>query len=41
MEGPPSHYRVGVDIGGTFTDLVVFDDVTGSLRGRQDADHAA
>ena len=24
-------YRVGVDIGGTFTDLIVVDDETGSL----------
>src|SRR5712691_10193268 len=31
MEGPAHHYRIGVDIGGTFTDLVVFDDVTGSF----------
>src|SRR5215471_9820317 len=29
MERPSSHYRVGVDIGGTFTDLVVFNDATG------------
>ncbi len=25
------HYRVGVDIGGTFTDLIVFDDATGTF----------
>src|SRR6266568_4734239 len=25
------HHRIGVDIGGTFTDLVVFDDATGSF----------
>jgi N-methylhydantoinase A len=25
------HYRAGVDIGGTFTDLIVFDDATGAL----------
>ena len=31
MEGPFEQYRIGVDIGGTFTDLVVFDDVTGSF----------
>ena len=24
-------YRVGVDIGGTFTDLIVFDDATGAF----------
>ena len=29
MEGSSHHHRIGVDIGGTFTDLVVFDDVTG------------
>ncbi|MFL5627688.1 MAG: hydantoinase/oxoprolinase family protein [Ktedonobacteraceae bacterium] len=31
MEGLSGHYRIGVDIGGTFTDLVVFDDATGSF----------
>src|SRR2546428_532770 len=31
MESPSGHYRIGVDIGGTFTDLVVFDDATGSF----------
>jgi N-methylhydantoinase A len=31
MERPSSHYRVGVDIGGTFTDLVVFNDATGKF----------
>src|SRR6266849_3390150 len=31
MEGPFEQYRIGVDIGGTFTDLVVFDDATGSF----------
>ena len=31
MEEPSGHRRIGVDIGGTFTDLVVFDDVTGSF----------
>src|SRR6059058_3175652 len=31
MEDPSRHRRIGVDIGGTFTDLVVFDDATGSL----------
>lgn len=31
MEGFASHYRIGVDIGGTFTDLVVFDDASGSF----------
>jgi len=31
MEDPSGHRRIGVDIGGTFTDLVVFDDATGSL----------
>jgi N-methylhydantoinase A len=29
--GQDSRYRVGVDIGGTFTDLVVFNDATGSF----------
>src|ERR1700682_266761 len=31
MEGAAHHSRIGVDIGGTFTDLVVFNDVTGSF----------
>ena len=31
MEGPSGQRRIGVDIGGTFTDLVVFDDATGSF----------
>jgi len=31
MEDPHGHRRIGVDIGGTFTDLVVFDDATGSF----------
>lgn len=31
MEGSSRHYRVGVDIGGTFTDLVVFNDTTGGF----------
>src|ERR1700726_3516808 len=31
MEGSTGHHRIGVDIGGTFTDLVVFDDATGSF----------
>src|SRR5689334_19805200 len=26
-----SSYRAGVDIGGTFTDLIIFDDSTGAL----------
>ena len=29
MQASSDHFRVGVDIGGTFTDLVVFDDATG------------
>src|SRR5438093_441886 len=29
MEDPHGHRRIGVDIGATFTDLVVFDDATG------------
>ncbi|MBV9711348.1 MAG: hypothetical protein JO011_10615, partial [Ktedonobacteraceae bacterium] len=29
MEPPSNSYRIGVDIGGTFTDLVVFNDTTG------------
>jgi N-methylhydantoinase A len=31
MEELHGHRRIGVDIGGTFTDLVVFDDATGSF----------
>jgi N-methylhydantoinase A len=31
MGDPSGHRRIGVDIGGTFTDLVVFDDATGSF----------
>src|SRR2546423_1794098 len=31
MEDPHGHRRIGVDIGGTFTDLVVFDDSSGSF----------
>lgn len=31
MEEPHGQRRIGVDIGGTFTDLVVFDDATGSF----------
>src|SRR3989441_1026063 len=31
MEDFSEHYRIGVDIGGTFTDLVVFDDASGSF----------
>src|SRR5437016_3854887 len=31
MERPLGHYRVGVDIGGTFTDLMILDDATGSF----------
>lgn len=31
MEEPHGHRRIGVDIGGTFTDIVVFDDATGSF----------
>lgn len=31
MEDFSEQYRIGVDIGGTFTDLVVFDDATGSF----------
>src|SRR6266542_3176700 len=29
--GMPGRYRVGVDIGGTFTDLILVDDQTGEL----------
>src|SRR5258708_11997875 len=32
MEDPSGHRRIGVDIGGTFTDLVVFDDAVGSVE---------
>ncbi|HET9921592.1 MAG TPA: hydantoinase/oxoprolinase N-terminal domain-containing protein, partial [Ktedonobacteraceae bacterium] len=31
MEGSTGQHRIGVDIGGTFTDLVVFDDASGSF----------
>ena len=31
MEVSTGHHRIGVDIGGTFTDLVVFDDASGSF----------
>src|SRR2546429_8457515 len=31
MEDPSGHRRIGVDIGGTFTVLVAFDDATGSF----------
>ncbi|HJT56145.1 MAG TPA: hydantoinase/oxoprolinase family protein, partial [Ktedonobacteraceae bacterium] len=31
MEVSARHHRIGVDIGGTFTDLVVFDDASGSF----------
>src|SRR5450432_247846 len=31
MAAPSNSYRIGVDIGGTFTDLVVFNDATGSF----------
>src|SRR6266581_4688268 len=31
MEGTSGHLRIGVDIGGTFTDLVVFDDAIGGF----------
>lgn len=31
MEGSSGYYRIGVDIGGTFTDLVIFDDASGSF----------
>ena len=32
MSDTQGRYRVGVDVGGTFTDAAVFDDATGSLR---------
>ena len=32
MSDTQRRYRVGVDVGGTFTDAAVFDDATGSLR---------
>ena len=32
---------VGVDVGGTFTDLVVVDEATGDCARGQGADHAA
>jgi len=31
MQHLPGHYRLGVDIGGTFTDLIVYNDATGSF----------
>ena len=31
MEGSSGQHRIGVDIGGTFTDLVIFDDASGSF----------
>ena len=31
MERLSGHYRAGVDIGGTFTDLIVFNDATGTF----------
>ncbi len=31
MEGSAGQHRIGADIGGTFTDLVVFDDASGSF----------
>ena len=32
MSDTQARYRVGVDVGGTFTDAAVFDDTAGSLR---------
>ena len=32
MSDTPGRYRIGVDVGGTFTDAAVFDDTAGSLR---------
>ena len=32
MDTPQGSYRVGVDVGGTFTDAAVFDDTAGSIR---------
>ena len=32
MSDTRGRYRIGVDVGGTFTDAAVFDDATGSLR---------
>ena len=34
-------WRIGVDIGGTFTDVALIDDATGQHRRRQGAHHAA
>src|SRR6516225_8434478 len=31
MKEPHGHRRIGVDIGGTFTDLIMFDDATGGF----------
>ena len=33
-------YRLGVDVGGTFTDLLLFDDGSGRILAPQDALHA-
>ena len=30
-------YRLGVDVGGTFTDLLLFDNETGAILAAQDA----
>ena len=32
MSDTQGRYRIGVDVGGTFTDAAVFDDTVGSLR---------
>ncbi|HEV8574903.1 MAG TPA: hydantoinase/oxoprolinase N-terminal domain-containing protein, partial [Dehalococcoidia bacterium] len=45
-EATQSGYRVGIDVGGTFTDLVAFDPRTGALHtiktpSRPDAPHRA
>ena len=32
--------RIGVDVGGTFTDMVLFDEATGPDHGRQGPLHA-
>ena len=33
--------RIGVDVGGTFTDLIFYDDETGEVPRREGADHPA
>ena len=32
MSGKPAHLRIGIDTGGTFTDIVCVDDKSGAMR---------